>query len=43
MTRAEEIADLKAKLAISKGKPGLAERVAAIQARLAELEAENGS
>lgn len=37
MTRLEE---LKAKLAASKGKSGYAERVAAIEAEIAKLEAE---
>jgi hypothetical protein len=39
MTREEELADLKAKLAKRKNRPGYAENVKAIEARIAELEA----
>lgn len=37
----EELADLKAKLKAREGKPGLADNVAALKARIAELEAAN--
>lgn len=40
MTREEELADLRAKLAARKGKPGYAENVRQIEQRIAQLEAE---
>lgn len=38
MTRDEELAALKAKLAARRNRPGYAENVKAIEARIAELE-----
>lgn len=38
MTNEEEIAALKAKLSARKGRPGYADNVKAIEARIAELE-----
>lgn len=40
MTREEELASLKAKLAARKGKQGYGDNVKAIEARIAELEAQ---
>lgn len=40
MTPAEEIKTLKAKLRARDGKPGFKDNVAAIKARIAEMEAE---
>jgi hypothetical protein len=42
MTREEEIAALKAKLAARKNRPGYANNAAAIEQRIAELEADDG-
>lgn len=43
MTREEELASLKAKLKARKDKPGMKDNVAAIEARIAELEGADGS
>jgi predicted DNA-binding WGR domain protein len=40
MTRDEELAALRTKLAARKNRPGYAENVKAIEARIAELEAQ---
>lgn len=42
MTREEELADLKAKLAARRDRPGYAANVRGIEQRIAELEAGNG-
>lgn len=41
MTRDEELADLRSKLAKRRNRPGYADNVKAIEARIAELEAED--
>lgn len=43
MDRAEELAALKAKLAKRRDRPGYADNVRAIEARIAELEADDGT
>lgn len=42
MAREEKIATLKAKAKARKGQPGFAQNVREIEARIAELEAQNG-
>lgn len=42
MTREEEIAVLKAKIAARENKSGFKQNIDALKARLAELESENG-
>jgi hypothetical protein len=42
MTREEELAALKVKLAARRGRPGYAANVKAIEQRIAELEAQTG-
>lgn len=43
MTREEELADLKRKLAARRNRPGYRDNVKALEARIAELEAVDGS